>query len=339
MHAQFKQAFNMIEPIPDKEGFAGMYAGVSKGKVFCMGGANFPEKRPWEGGAKVWYDDIYMMNENHDWVKTAQHMPIKLAYGVSISYKNQLLLIGGYNESGYQKTFYSCIWNGTSCQFTELKSLPIPLANMAGSLVGDLIIVAGGTSSSTGEPLSVVFGFDLKHPQNGWFNLPAWPGPSRTQPVSASTNNHFYLFSGETVGVDSAGNKYRNILKDAYEFSPAFMDGKWIGNWKKRTDLPHGVSASANPAPMFNNQYVLFWGGLDSATARIKDPVTHPGFPKTLLIFDIKNNTSKDIGFTEEVSPVTLPSVKWNNKWLFISGEKKPGVRTNQVIQLSIQQP
>ncbi|HLU88819.1 MAG TPA: hypothetical protein VKZ51_03230, partial [Cyclobacteriaceae bacterium] len=44
--------------IPDKEGFAGMYAGVSNGVLIGAGGANFPDKKPWEGGEKVWYDHI-----------------------------------------------------------------------------------------------------------------------------------------------------------------------------------------------------------------------------------------------------------------------------------------
>ena len=45
-----------LPPLPDKEGFAGMFAGVSNDALLCIGGANFPDKMPWEGGVKKWYD-------------------------------------------------------------------------------------------------------------------------------------------------------------------------------------------------------------------------------------------------------------------------------------------
>ncbi|HET8737433.1 MAG TPA: hypothetical protein VFM69_12620, partial [Pricia sp.] len=37
-------------------GLAGTYAGVDDGVLILAGGANFPDKLPWEGGKKIYYD-------------------------------------------------------------------------------------------------------------------------------------------------------------------------------------------------------------------------------------------------------------------------------------------
>ena len=43
-----------LPPLPDREGFAGSFAGVSGDALLVAGGANFPGAKPWEGGAKAW---------------------------------------------------------------------------------------------------------------------------------------------------------------------------------------------------------------------------------------------------------------------------------------------
>ena len=52
----FADDWQTLEPLPDREGFAGSYAGVSHAALLVAGGANFPYKKPAERGTKVWYD-------------------------------------------------------------------------------------------------------------------------------------------------------------------------------------------------------------------------------------------------------------------------------------------
>lgn len=47
--------------LPDARGVAGPFAGVSGGALIAAGGANFPNGFPWEGGTKVWHDDVYVL--------------------------------------------------------------------------------------------------------------------------------------------------------------------------------------------------------------------------------------------------------------------------------------
>jgi hypothetical protein len=50
-----------LAPLPDSEGFAYPFAGVHRGALLVAGGANFPGKRPWDGGEKVWYDTVFVL--------------------------------------------------------------------------------------------------------------------------------------------------------------------------------------------------------------------------------------------------------------------------------------
>ena len=40
--------WTQLPPLPDREGFAGMFAGISHGVSIAAGGANFPAGKPWE---------------------------------------------------------------------------------------------------------------------------------------------------------------------------------------------------------------------------------------------------------------------------------------------------
>ena len=57
--------WDRLPDLPDKEGFAGVFAGVVSegGEDFLVvaGGANFPEGRPWENGKKVYYDEVFVL--------------------------------------------------------------------------------------------------------------------------------------------------------------------------------------------------------------------------------------------------------------------------------------
>jgi len=39
-------------------GLAGSFSGVHNGALIVAGGANFPIRPSWDGGKKVWWDDI-----------------------------------------------------------------------------------------------------------------------------------------------------------------------------------------------------------------------------------------------------------------------------------------
>ena len=333
--AQENSFWRSLPSLPDNEGFAGMFAGVSNDKLFCMGGANFPGKRPWEGGEKKWYTHIYMLDNEKEWIKLQDTLPLPLAYGVSISHNNIIYLIGGSSNNKHINQVMSFCWKSGKLNKEHLPPLPVPLANMTGAIIKDLMLIAGGAQGPQEPPLHSCYALDLKNSKNGWFQMPAWPGPVRNLPVSASYDGAFYLFSGEKTGMNAENEVYRHILQDAYRFIPEKKGRQWTGSWQTLAPLPLGASAAGTTVPVLKNGSMLIAGGVDAITALHTNPVTHPGISSVIQIYYPKHNAWQIFhGDSLHMPRVTLPVIKWKDHWVYISGEVKPGIRTNTVVAL-----
>src|SRR5690348_5467737 len=75
-NARVTGGWERLASLPDREGFAGSFAGVSGGALLVAGGSNFPAAKPWEGGKKVWYDTVFLLErpEATEW-KVAGRSP------------------------------------------------------------------------------------------------------------------------------------------------------------------------------------------------------------------------------------------------------------------------
>lgn len=320
--------------LPDREGFAGMFAGVSHGALLCMGGANFPEKMPWEGGEKIWYDDIYVLeNKSGVWQKMEEGLPLPMGYGVSVSFGDQIVVIGGSNRQGHHNLVVGITYNhGAITLDKTFPQLPVPLAMMSGALVGTTVYVAGGLESPDGDPVPHFFSMDLSDPvsERHWQQRTSWPGPPRQLAVAASAENKFYLFSGINVLVDESGTRGRELLKDAFVYDPS------SDTWVILPDLPRAIAAGPSPAPVIGLNHIVFPGGLDEETARYPDPATHPGFLDDIWAYNTLSESYVRIGsLPEGASRLTLPTAKWGLDWVLPNGESGPGVRSPQVFVLS----
>jgi N-acetylneuraminate epimerase len=337
-HAQIRVYWDSLSSIPDREGMAGMFAGVSGGALFCMGGANFPDKRPWEGGKKVWYDRIYRYDlDARIWKQMSNVLPQPAGYGVSVTYKDEIIMVGGSNENGHLSSVRSYKWDGKLLISREMPSLPFPLANMAGCLTDSLLIISGGTLSPSGDPIAQTLLLNLSNPGTGWITLPDIPGPGRTQAMAGSYQGAYYLFGGETIPKIENGVKTRQMLLEVYRLIPERKGSSWGGRWERLPDMPRAATAAANPVPVSTRGVFFIWGGVDEKAAKQATSEAHPGFISDLLTYEItrrkwKMSTIKTI----PLSRVTVPSVYWNKKWFFVSGEIRPGVRSPTVPAISI---
>src|SRR5262245_38835917 len=91
----FAGEWKQLPALPDVEGFAGSYAGVSHGALLFAGGANFPDKKPWDGGKKVWYDTVYVLERPNGTWEVAGKLPRALGYGVSVTHGDGVVCAGG----------------------------------------------------------------------------------------------------------------------------------------------------------------------------------------------------------------------------------------------------
>lgn len=101
-----------LPPLPDKEGFAAPFAGVSGGALIVAGGANFPGKRPWDGGKKEWTDAVFVLEKpGGKWVAGGK-LPRPLAYGVSVTHGGGVVCVGGSDAGRHHADTFRLEWKG-----------------------------------------------------------------------------------------------------------------------------------------------------------------------------------------------------------------------------------
>ena len=360
-----------------QKGLAGGFAGISNNALLFAGGANFPNLLPWEGGTKRWWDDIYVLekvNENYLWNDKVFKLDKPLAYGLSITIPDGVICIGGCDDSKCYDNVFLLEWENGVIKKELFPSLPVPLANMAGTIIDNTIYIAGGHEDAKNASASKhFFSLDLSKrnsPEFQWNKLKTWQGKPRAFAVAVSQSNGvedcFYLFSGRNFSHD---NKIE-VLYDAHCYNPS--NNKW-------SILSDGISTKfpvmAGTAVASGTNHILFFGGatgkamneefelkrtlallkedLDSEFSKTKkDEISnrirnqekslikhfseHKGFSKNIYSYHTITNTMQ---ITDELSSgsfVTTNVIKWGSEFVIPSGEIKPGIRTPKILKISI---
>ncbi len=310
--------WKQLPQLPDKEGFAGSFAGVSRGAVLVAGGANFPDKKPWEGGKKVWHDAVFVLEKPNGSWKVADKLPRLLGYGVCVTHGDGVVCVGGSDSERHHADAFRLEWKAGRLVTTKLPSLPKPVANACGALVGDTLYVAGGIEKPDATTtLKSVIRLDLSVPTPKWEEIDPCPGGGRMLAVAAAFDDAFWLVGG----VDLAASGERRYLSDAYRDHPK-------AGWKRIADVPSPVAAAPSPAPADASGFHLL-GGDDGTQVGIPHD-RHRGFRKQVLRYDAKADRWIDAGQLP-AARVTVPCVRWNDSWVVPCGEARPGVRSPDV--------
>jgi N-acetylneuraminic acid mutarotase len=191
-----------LAEMPEGSGRGGAFGGVVGGALVVAGGAHFPDGMPWEGGVKVWSDEIFVLDvAGGDW-RSGGRLPGARGYGVSVSVGEGLLLIGGSDEREHHASCWILVAGERGeLEVEEFPALPVALADMAGARVGDVIYVAGGTRApGVTEAERGFYAIDLGRVGEGWRALEPLPGEGRLLPVAGARDGAFYLFSGAALG-------------------------------------------------------------------------------------------------------------------------------------------
>lgn len=311
--------WRQLPPLPDAQGFASPLVGVTNGALLLAGGANFPGKPLWEGGAKKWHDTIFIMRDPEAGWQTAGKLPSPLAYGIALTIEAGVFCAGGSNETGHSDKVFVLKWKDGKIVREDLPALPHPLAMSAGAVVGNMIYIAGGLDSPGSPEASGVFwSLDLADPGAGWKSLPGWPGPGRFQAVAAAHDGAFYLFGGIGKNARAEGIVH---LKDSFRYTPA-------EGWVKLADLPFPVSAAASPAPVAAGDIFLI-GGVDGSGSGAR-PQDFVHVPQRIQCYSPSTNSWRPAG-NAPAGRVCVTATEWMNAWILPSGEQSPGVRSPEV--------
>lgn len=309
--------------LPDPVGFAGPFAGTSHGALIVAGGANFPDKLPWEGGTKTWHESIFVLEHpTGKWMVPAR-LPRKLAYGVSVNTPAGVLCIGGGDANRHYREVFLLEWLDGQLRRTALAPLPKPCALSCGARWENTVYVAGGieTPNST-TALHTFWALDLSQPKTKWRELPPWPGPERMLAVAGAQDGSFFLFSGTSLHAGPDGKPARTYLQDAYRYTQR-------KGWQQIADLPRPAVAAPTPAPVVGQSQLLVLSGDDGSKVGF-EPSQHPGFPASVLAYNIKSNAWSVAG-AMTAPCVTVPTALWQKRIVIPNGEVRPGIRTPEV--------
>jgi solute:Na+ symporter, SSS family len=268
-------AWSILPPLPPaagqsrQPGVASPFVGVHGNALIVAGGANFPEKMPWDGGAKKWWDDIWVLEKKSDgsvqWVGGKSFkLPRPVGYGASVSTPEGIVCAGGSDAERCYADVFLLSWDARAKEIrrTALPPMPEPLANMASALVGDTLYVAGGQHVMAGAvPTAVFWSLDLSQRNRPadfkWKVLPTWPGPPRVLAIAASGRSargeEWFLFSGRAP----ERGKPTRLLTDAYAFDPK------AGSWRTLASVNGGAGVcvmAGTTATVTENQILIFGG-------------------------------------------------------------------------------
>jgi N-acetylneuraminic acid mutarotase len=310
-------------PYPLAPGMAGLIAGTHGGVIIAAGGANFPDKMPWDGGKKIYYREIFVLTPGETAWRAAGKLPEPRAYAAAVSVADGVLVMGGENgDTIFQDTLF-LRWNGQSIVVERGPTMPAPRTSQVAVVQENQIYAAGGYAPGTVRTSSPDFWrLDLGRSGSGWESLPSWPGPTRAQAVMASLDGSVYLMSGLEMTVDADGKAKPNYMNDAYRFH--------AGKWEKLPDMPWSAIAAPSPAPVTSKPGRVFvLGGVDSRLVGKTPRDTR--VPDHMMYFDVASHSWKTLEERWPDPVVTAPTVAHEGAWWIVSGEIMAGVRTTSV--------
>lgn len=311
-------AWAKLPSLEKTEGFAGAFAGDVEGKLLLAGGANFPNAKPWEGGKKEWYSGVYQLDKSQLSWELIGHLPRPLGYGVSATYRGQLICVGGSDANQHYADTFSLEMKQSILTCKELPALPKTIANASGALVGSTLFVVGGQETPTSTTaLRELWSLDLSQTDSVWKMEMPIPGAGRILSTCGTKGEQLFVFGGVEL-FETNGVVKRKYLRDAYAFRPG-------EGWQQIADIPHPLAASASPAPTWKNKLFLVSG--DDGAQVGKFSPEHRGFPNSVWAYDVEKNDWTETDVTP-APRVTLPSVQIGADVYFLSGEKTPGIRS-----------
>ncbi|MFN8347318.1 MAG: sodium/solute symporter [Spirosomataceae bacterium] len=343
-------------------GVAGAFAGVHNNVLMVAGGANFPDKMPWEGGSKVFENTISVFSKakgDLEPIFTSTKLPFPLAYGASVSTPQGIVCVGGEDEKGAKSGVFLLKWNAQKQQieFQPLPALPLSLSNMLIAAKNDKIYVAGGESS--GKTVATFLSLDLNDPEKGWQHLPEVPMPVSHAAGGIQSNGEgdsFFLLGGRRKNPDGISTFYSDCV--AFDFkkntwkklNPIKVNEQAIG-LSAATSVAVGASyllvisgdngQTFNQAERFNKAIAETQSEPEKQTLQEQKATllsNHPGFGKDVLLYNTITDQWHLLDEIPSAGQVTATAVKWGNEIYIPSGEIRAGVRTPAIWKGTIQQ-
>jgi N-acetylneuraminic acid mutarotase len=303
---------------------SGHVMGISGETLIVAGGTDFPISL-FQGGAKVWYDDVYALPPGASaWIRQTVKWPHPIGYAGVVSTSDGVIVAGGSDGQHHTTEVWLIRWTGGAVQREPLPPLPSPIAMGGATAIGRTVFVVGGQESPNAKSaLATVWALDLAQSPRRWRSIEPLPGPARILPVVAGQAGRLIVASGAELITRPDGTTSRRYLADAFAWTPS-------RGWQAIAAPPRPVVAA--PSVAWEQSHVFVLGGDDGAHAeRVQElREAHPGFSRTLLAYHVITDTWAPIG-TLPAGLVTTTAVRHGDKVIIAGGEDRPGHRVANV--------
>lgn len=341
-HLDSASGWLTLAPLPDRTGFAGMFAGVLRGKLVCGGGSQFSDRPVWQAGTKTFSDRIFVLEDlKGAWVTASERLPIPLAHFATAATNDAIFLAGGCNDSGVRAEVFVIHTKNGNLAIDRLPDLPERRVYASAAWSGGRLYVAGGRSDLAVKKVSsAVWSLDLVRPQTGWRREPDLPAEIFLAAMAAPTSGLYHI-GGVRFGPDGKGVQ----LRDVYHLPLGAT------HWEDAVALPEARVGAVSPVPVLPGSRLLLIGGY--AASFPGEPRDHPGFSHQTLVYDPASDewssgpklpcrppVNRDVTGDEGPAPmVAAPAVIWRDHCIVVSGEVRASVRTPAVIAWPLAQP
>ncbi len=340
-------------------GMAGALSGSIDGKIIIAGGSNFADKKPWLGGEKLYFDDIFVLtvdeNKSMNWEQPELKLPAKMAYSACVSAKDAIYCLGGEDATQPLNSALKIYFENNQLQIKELPELAFAVSNAGAAIIGKKLYLAGGNDSVGATKHFQMF--DLSKPENGWTVLPdLLVAESHAVVVSQSDGNEDCIY---VLGGRNKTDETSTFLSTIQKYSP--KEKRWTEAGVLQLEGNEKFGFSAGTGLAFGEHQILLFGGdkgvifnrtecFNNAIAvetdstkrkkiiaeKIESLTNHPGFNTEIYSFDTQTGKLMQVGEIPGLSQVTTTAFWWNGKVIIPGGEIRPGVRTPLVSEVEI---
>lgn len=340
-------------------GLAGVFTGVNNDVLLVAGGSNFANgAKPWQGGKKIYYDDVYVLERHGEntftWLSPkTKHLGQKIAYGASTSVAAGVVCVGGETETAdCSAEVFIMKWSKEQqdVSFENLPSLPVSLANSCMTSIGNVIYLFGGESKRV--PSNKCFKLNLNTATKQWEVLPPMPiAMSHSTAVTQSNGKYpcIYVIGGRSSTPEGISTLHNNTCC----YDP--QENKWIRLAPVSNGTTTTTISAATGVAEGNHEIILIGGDKGNifhqievfnnriSHARNDDEKNklqneklqllnhHPGFSRDVYIYNTLRNSWERSGSLPFYSQVTTTAVKWGNEIFVPGGEIMPGTRTAEI--------
>lgn len=334
-----------VMPVTEGHGSAGAFIGKVGDAVLIAGGSDFEDAKPWEGGLKSYFDKIWAVTETGGRLSCGEVegscLPMPLGNGCVAGDGKTMYCIGGVNTDGRSGEIFTISGSLDALKVKRFCDLPEGFVPNAAEYHKGYIYIIGSKDGA-----NCLFRLNVSSCQ--FKELASCPGPLVTE-GSCFVYQHngreeaFYLIGGRSSGQDGIF-----IESNVWEYLPTH------DVWNKKTSFNDGgepLSLMYSSAVKYGSAHILVFGGDDGVEFLRRDSLGkdrsrseelmaaflgHRGFSNKIFAYHTITDTWVTIDSLDFTLPAVTTAVELNGKIIIPSGEARPGVRSEGIIEVSI---